>query len=451
MNLLQKYTVPGPRYTSYPTVPYWDLDRPTDESWENRMLKTFLKSNDEKGISIYIHLPYCESLCTYCACNKRITKNHHVEEPYIRTILTEWKKYIALFSTKPKLAELHLGGGTPTFFSPKNLKILLDEILSTVILMSDADLSFEGHPANTSNNHLETLYSIGFRRVSFGIQDFNEQVQQAIHRFQSFKDVEIATETARAKGYTSINYDLIYGLPFQTLASTISTIEDVIKLNPNRIAYYSYAHVPWVSPGQRMYTEIDLPSPELKRRMYETGRELLENAGYHEIGMDHFALESDPLMLAEKTGILNRNFMGYTTTQSELIIGLGASSISDCGTGYIQNEKNSEAYIALINNGEWAISRGHLLNREDQIIREHIKNLMCRFETSWECTRLQTDAWLEGLERIDELIADHLVIKEPYKLFVTEKGKNYIRNICMAFDARLWRNLPSTQLFSSTI
>jgi oxygen-independent coproporphyrinogen-3 oxidase len=331
------------------------------------------------------------------------------------------------------------------------LKILLDEILSTVILMSDADLSFEGHPANTSNNHLETLYSIGFRRVSFGIQDFNEQVQQAIHRFQSFKDVEIVTETARAKGYTSINYDLIYGLPFQTLASTISTIEDVIKLNPNRIAYYSYAHVPWVSPGQRMYTEIDLPSPELKRRMYETGRELLENAGYHEIGMDHFALESDPLMLAEKTGILNRNFMGYTTTQSELIIGLGASSISDCGTGYIQNEKNSEAYIALINNGEWAISRGHLLNREDQIIREHIKNLMCRFETSWECTRLQTDAWLEGLERIDELIADHLVIKEPYKLFVTEKGKNYIRNICMAFDARLWRNLPSTQLFSSTI
>jgi oxygen-independent coproporphyrinogen-3 oxidase len=451
MNLLQKYTVPGPRYTSYPTVPYWDLDRPTDESWENRMLKTFLKSNDEKGISIYIHLPYCESLCTYCACNKRITKNHHVEEPYIRTILTEWKKYIALFSTKPKLAELHLGGGTPTFFSPKNLKILLDEILSTVILMSDADLSFEGHPANTSNNHLETLYSIGFRRVSFGIQDFNEQVQQAIHRFQSFKDVEIVTETARAKGYTSINYDLIYGLPFQTLASTISTIEDVIKLNPNRIAYYSYAHVPWVSPGQHMYTEIDLPSPELKRRMYETGRELLENAGYHEIGMDHFALESDPLMLAEKTGILNRNFMGYTTTQSELIIGLGASSISDCGTGYIQNEKNSEAYIALINNGEWAISRGHLLNREDQIIREHIKNLMCRFETSWECTRLQTDAWLEGLERIDELIADHLVIKEPYKLFVTEKGKNYIRNICMAFDARLWRNLPSTQLFSSTI
>ena len=451
MNLLEKYAVPGPRYTSYPTVPYWDLDKPSDESWENRMLKTFQKSNDDKGISIYIHLPYCESLCTYCACNKRITKNHRVEEPYIQAIITEWKKYRSLFPTKPNLAELHLGGGTPTFFSPQNLKLMLDEILSTVIVMTDAEFSFEGHPANTSIEHLETLYSIGFRRVSFGIQDFNERVQQAIHRFQSFKEVEIITESACSIGYTSINYDLIYGLPFQTLASTISTIEDVIKLKPNRIAYYSYAHVPWVSAGQRMYTEADLPAPELKRTMYETGRNLLEKAGYYEIGMDHFAMENDLLLLTKKAGKLNRNFMGYTSTQSELIIGLGASSISDCGTGYIQNEKNSEAYIARINKGEWAISRGHLLNREDQIIREHIKNLMCRYETSWECTRLQTDAWFEGLERIDELIYDHLVIKEPYKLIVTEKGKNYIRNICMAFDARLWRSLPATQLFSSTI
>jgi oxygen-independent coproporphyrinogen-3 oxidase len=451
MNLLQKYAVPGPRYTSYPTVPYWDLGRPTDEDWESSLLKSFLKTNNEKGISIYIHLPYCESLCTYCACNKRITKNHRVEEPYINTLLKEWKKYLSIFSEKPKLAELHLGGGTPTFFSPLNLKFLLDEILTTVELKPDVELSFEGHPANTRKEHLETLYEIGFRRVSFGIQDFNDRVQHAIHRFQSFNEVELSTKIARKIGYTSVNYDLIYGLPFQKQDSIVNTIEDVILLRPDRIAYYSYAHVPWVSPGQRSYTEIDLPHSELKRNLYETGRIILENAGYHEIGMDNFALKNDPLMIAETSGNLHRNFMGYTTSQSELLIGLGASSISDCGKAYIQNEKSVEDYIARVNDKDWAFFRGHMLNREDQVIREHINNLMCRFETSWECTRMQTDAWFEGLGRIEEMIADHLLIKESHKLYVTEKGKRYLRNICMAFDARLWRNLPSTQLFSSTI
>ena len=451
IDLLRKYAVPGPRYTSYPTVPYWDSGRPEEESWENRSLQTYLRNNGENGISIYIHLPFCESLCTYCGCTTRITRNHLVERPYILAVLNEWSKYLDLFATTPRLAELHLGGGTPTFFSPENLKMLMDGILSTVVVTPEAEFSFEGHPANTSREHLETLYELGFRRVSFGIQDFDEKVQDAIHRFQSVNEVEFVTTIAREIGYTSINYDLIYGLPFQTLEGITSTIQEVIRLKPDRIAFYSYAHVPWIKPGQRKFTEEDLPNPDMKRALYETGREMLEQAGFKEVGMDHFALKNDPLMVAEVEGRLNRNFMGYTTTQSELLIGLGMSSISDCGTAYIQNDKKVEEYIARVNKNEWAFFRGHLLNREDKIIREHITNLMCRFQTDWSCTRLQTEAWYEGLERLGEMEADGLLIREPFKLIVTEKGKGFVRNICMAFDARLWRNLPSTQLFSSTI
>ncbi|MFM2286501.1 MAG: oxygen-independent coproporphyrinogen oxidase [Bacteroidota bacterium] len=450
-DLLRKYAVPGPRYTSYPTVPYWEPGRPADESWEQRATQAFLSTNGENGISLYIHLPYCESLCTYCGCTTRITRNHLVERPYIMALLNEWSKYLDVFGVTPRLAELHLGGGTPTFFSPENLKLLLDGILATVVITPDAEFSFEGHPANTSREHLETLYALGFRRVSFGIQDFDEKVQDAIHRFQTVEEVAFVTSTAREIGYTSINYDLIYGLPFQTLSGIVKTINEVIQLQPDRIAFYSYAHVPWLKPGQRKFTEMDLPEPDTKRALYETGREMLEGAGFKEVGMDHFALANDPLMIAEAEGRLNRNFMGYTTTQSELLIGLGASAISDCGTAYVQNEKTVEDYIAKANKNEWAYFRGHLLNREDRILREHITNLMCRFETDWSCTRLQTESWYEGLERLEEMEADGLLVKAPYKLTVTEKGKGYVRNICMAFDARLWRNLPSTQLFSSTI
>lgn len=451
IELIRKYAVAGPRYTSYPTVPYWDSGRPDDQHWEDQCQQTFLRTNDSSGISLYIHLPFCESLCTYCGCNTRITVNHQVELPYITSILTEWSKYLDLFGSTPRIAEIHLGGGTPTFFSPENLRILIEGILSTAIATPNANFSFEGHPSNTTKEHLQTLFDLGFTRVSYGVQDFDLKVQDAIHRFQSVDEVKNVTILAREIGYTSVNYDLVYGLPFQTLKGVEETVSEVIKLRPDRIAFYSYAHVPWLKPGQRKYTEADLPASALKRSMYEKGLEMLEQAGYKEIGMDHFALPGDALVLAEETGTLNRNFMGYTTLQTELLIGLGTSAISDCGTAYIQNVKTVEGYNQQVENAAWPYFRGHLLNVEDRVIRTHISNLMCRFTTDWSDEELQTDAWYEGLERISEFIQDGLLVQEPFKLTVTEKGKSVVRNICMAFDARLWRNLPSSQLFSSTV
>ncbi|MCB0819068.1 MAG: oxygen-independent coproporphyrinogen III oxidase [Bacteroidetes bacterium] len=448
--LQDKYTVPGPRYTSYPTVPYWDEEKPDESSWISRAKQTFHLSNNTEGISLYIHLPFCESLCTYCGCNTRITRNHLVEMPYIMHLIDEWCMYLDLFGESPRISEIHLGGGTPTFFSAVNLDVLLTSIISSASLTADARLSFEGHPGNTSREHLQTLYDLGFKRLSFGIQDFDLKVQDAIHRFQTVEEVRNVTELAREIGYTSVNYDLVYGLPFQTEAGILNTIHEVIGLRPDRIAFYSYAHVPWVKPGQRKFTEMDLPEANLKRKMYELGRNMFEDAGYSEVGMDHFALPGDELLIAAKQGKLHRNFMGYTAGKTSLLIGLGASSISDCGTAYVQNPKHVEDYYAAVKTGHFPFVKGHLLNHEDLILRGHITKLMCNFSTSWKNPEQQCEALFEGIEKLDELENDGLLIRKPYSLEVLPPGRNFIRNICMALDARLRRKKPQTQIFSST-
>lgn len=449
--LISKYNVPAPRYTSYPTVPYWDEKKPSQEDWLHAMKSTFLQVNKDEGICLYIHLPFCESLCTYCGCNTRITINHKVEDPYISALLKEWKLYIQTFPQTPRIAEIHLGGGTPTFFSPENLKKLLDGILKDATLIDDAQLSFEAHPANTSELHLRVLHQLGFRRISLGIQDFNPLVQEIINRKQSEEQVKNITDLARTIGYTSVNYDLIYGLPMQTKASVEETVQKVIALRPDRIAFYAYAHVPWIKPGQRKYSEADLPKKEEKLELYNTGRSLFEKAGYNEIGMDHFALAGDELLIAEKENRLHRNFMGYTTSKSKLLIGLGASSISDCWTGFIQNYKLVEDYLKATEKGEFPFFKGHLLSKEDLILRKHILNLMCRMESNWESESDQCQELYQGLERMQEAINDGLVRSEPFRLKVTPKGKPFLRNICMALDARLHKKQPLQQIFSSSI
>ncbi|MDP6909460.1 MAG: radical SAM protein, partial [Flavobacteriales bacterium] len=244
-NLIRKYNIPGPRYTSYPTVPYWDEGTFNPEKWKQHVQESAAASNATEGISIYIHLPYCESLCTYCGCNKRITKNHGVEEPYIEAVLKEWKMYQELIGQTPRISEVHLGGGTPTFFSSANLIMLMNGLSENAIITPDADLSFEAHPNNTTREHLEELYNLGFRRLSLGVQDFNLDVQTAIHRIQPYKKVVETVGQARSVGYNSINFDLIYGLPKQTLPIIKDTVNKVLDLMPERIAFYSYAHVPW--------------------------------------------------------------------------------------------------------------------------------------------------------------------------------------------------------------
>lgn len=446
--LIKKYAVPVPRYTSYPTVPYWDKTIFEKERWKRSVQFAFNETNTTDGLSIYIHLPFCESLCTYCGCNTRITKNHQVEEPYIKAVLSEWAMYRDIFRTRPLIKEIHLGGGTPTFFSPENLKTLIYGILNDAEVHKDAYFSFEAHPGNTSTGHLQTLYDLGFRRLSLGIQDFDPLVQLTINRVQSFEQVKEVTQQARKIGYTSINFDLIYGLPKQTLDGLENTLKLVRQLKPDRIAFYSYAHVPWIKPGQRLFTENDLPGPELKSELYELGRAQFAAAGYHEIGMDHFALDTDSLFEAAQNGSLHRNFMGYTEQYTQLSIGLGASSISDTWFAFAQNEKNVEAYIKLINEGELPVVKGHFLTLDDRIIRRHILDLMCGHQSCWNLHTEPSEGLLAGLERMQQLADDGLVELNSWCITVTPIGKRFLRNICMALDARLWADKPATQLFS---
>ena len=443
--LIQKYNVAAPRYTSYPTVPYWDHESFSAAKWVEVISTTHNTFADE-GISLYIHLPYCESLCTYCGCNTRITKNHGVEEPYITALLKEWAMYCDILGSKPKIRELHLGGGTPTFFSAENLGALISHILDNADLAPHAQLSFEAHPANTTREHLTILYALGFRRLSLGIQDFDPKVQLLINRFQTPEQVEMVTSEARLIGYNSINFDLIYGLPAQNLQGLTDTINAVIRLSPDRIAYYSYAHVPWLKPGQRHFTEKDLPVGDEKFALYEKGRELLIDAGYQDVGMDHFALKSDSLYQASQAKLLHRNFMGYTDQHTHLLIGLGVSSISDGWTGFAQNPKTVEAYLKKIGAGMFPVEKGHILTDEDLENRQHILNMMCR-----ETTVFENGIPAPVKERLLPLLKDGLVFFDDTTIELTPLGKSYIRNVCMAFDERLWAKQAEKHLFSSSI
>jgi oxygen-independent coproporphyrinogen-3 oxidase len=449
-SLTKKYNIPGPRYTSYPTVPYWEDTFDVTE-WENTFTVAYQKMKNE-GLSIYIHLPFCESLCTFCGCHKRITKNHAVESPYIQAVLKEWNLYCRLLKEKPLIKEIHLGGGTPTFFSPENLKSLINGIFSSSQKNSNCEMSFEGHPNNTTKEHLEQLYELGFRRVSFGVQDYSPKVQQAIHRIQPFSQVAKVTAWARDIGYTSVSHDIIFGLPFQQIDDVVDTIEKTKTLLPDRIAFYSYAHVPWIKGnGQRGFKDEDIPKDDEKRNLYEVGKTLLQRNGYVEIGMDHFALKTDSLYDASISGNLHRNFMGYTTTQTKMTIGLGASAIGDCWYGFAQNVKSIEEYYQLLDEDKLPLVKGHILTAEDLIIRQHIQNLMCRFETSWEDEASYFEEIPLVLSELEEMKNDGLVTIERTSVKVTTLGRAFIRNICMAFDLRLKRKSSQTSLFSMTI
>lgn len=450
--LIEKYNIPGPRYTSYPTVPYWDDQKFSLKQYKDTLIYSFKESNQEQGISLYIHLPFCESLCTFCGCNKRITRNHGVEVPYIESVLKEWKLYQDLLDEKPVIKELHLGGGTPTFFSSENLEILLNGVFRNAIKAENAELSFEGHPNNTNREHLKTLASFGFKRVSYGVQDYNEKVQKAIHRIQSFEQVKNATISARELGYESVGHDIIFGLPFQEEMHIVETLSKTIELMPDRIAFYSYAHVPWIKGnGQRGFKDEDLPGAAEKRRQYETGKKMLHRAGYVEIGMDHFALPSDSLSKSVENKSIHRNFMGYTSSKTQLMIGLGVSAIGDSWYGFGQNVKAVEEYQNLLENDILPIFRGHILTEEDLKIREHILNIMCQLKTILPKDEMRFEAYKKMRTGLEEMEADNLVTWKDNELLVTEKGRAFCRNIAMAFDLRLQRNKPEQRLFSMTI
>jgi oxygen-independent coproporphyrinogen-3 oxidase len=448
--LIKKYDVPVPRYTSYPTVPYWDIQRFNTEKWISAVKRSFSESNDSKGISLYIHLPFCESLCTYCACNTRITKNHQVEIHYTRALLKEWELYKKIFERTPQIRQLHLGGGTPTFFSPQNLKWLVSYVLEGTKIHEDFEFSFEGHPNNTSFEHLKTLYDLGFRRVSFGVQDLDEKVQRTINRIQPFENLEHVTKASREIGYQSISYDLIYGLPYQTNATIANTIQKVLSLRPDRVSFYSYAHVPWMRPGQRGYEDADLPSDVSKRQLYETGRSMLNADGYEDIGMDHFALPHDSMFKAQGLGKLHRNFMGYTTLDTDLLIGLGCSAISDAKYAYAQNEKKVEAYAQTISENSLAVLKGHLQAEEDLLLKTCILEVACQGKISVETLdRVSNDSIRKALNTFQ---AEGILKHNNGGFQVTHLGRAFVRNICNAFDLRQHLNSRDTNnLFSRAI
>lgn len=450
--LIKKYNVPGPRYTSYPTVPFWDKNPMSSVEWIGTVERNH-KAFSTDSISLYIHLPFCESLCTFCGCHKRITKNHSVEAPYIDTVLKEWDLYLKDLQFAPNIKELHFGGGTPTFFKPDELIRLCNGLFKKQSVDPSAtEIGFEAHPNNTSEEHLRKLHKFGFRRVSFGIQDYSPVVQKAINRIQTFESVKKVHQLARAIGYSSISHDLVFGLPKQTLKDIIDTVQKTLTLMPDRISLYSYAHVPWIKGvGQRGFDENDLPRDEEKRALYEKAKEMLESAGYLEIGMDHFALEHDDLAKAFKAKKLHRNFMGYTTQETPFLLGLGMSAISDSWFGFAQNEKSVEEYTLKVNKGTIPIFRGHILSELDLEIRRYILDLMCHFETRFKAdSKFNTEHELIR-ERLTPMIQDGLVEIQGNVVKVTKNGIPFVRNCCMAFDLDLAGTEMRENLFSKTV
>jgi oxygen-independent coproporphyrinogen-3 oxidase len=447
-DLLAKYDIPGPRYTSYPTVPYWEKS-PTQEEWFQHVEGAIARSKAAgQGGALYVHIPFCRSLCHYCGCNTFISRDTSVSEPYIETLLAEWQLYVKRLG-KVRIDEVHFGGGTPTYFSPEQLDHLLEGLFDFCEIPADAELGIEADPRVTTRAQLEVLAKHGFKRLSLGIQDFDEAVQHAVNRHQTVEQVREVTENARALGFTSINYDLIYGLPKQTPQSVKNTVNSVRALRPDRIAFYGYAHVPWMKTFQRKFKDSDVPAGAEKRELYECGRGLLLDSEYKEIGLDHFALESDGLWKAYAEGRMHRNFMGYTDRSTMPLFALGCSAIGDTWTAFAQNAKTVPEYQALVAKGQLPIVKGHLLDAEDLVLRRHILDVMTRFETSWEGT--PTPYFAEVAGKLGELARDGLVEVKGSSIKVTTAGQPFVRNVCMALDARLARQAPDRPLFSKTI
>ncbi|MBX3022663.1 MAG: oxygen-independent coproporphyrinogen III oxidase [Bdellovibrionales bacterium] len=445
--LLKKYDVPVPRYTSYPTVPYWN-DSPTTEEWLQSLERTLAKP--ETSWSLYLHIPFCETLCTFCGCNTLITKSHDREHPYVQILLKEFSLYLTRlpeFARKP-LRQMHLGGGTPTFLSAANLDALMQGFLSQVTIDKDKfDGSLEVDPRRTNAEQLQVLYKHGFRRVSMGVQDFDPEVQRLVNRIQPFEQTRDLTAAARAMGYESVNYDLIYGLPKQQLSSFSDSIERTIQLRPDRIALYSFALVPWIKPQQRLFKDSDLPVGADKRALYEMSYKKLTAAGYIEIGMDHFALPEEALSVAQKQKTLHRNFMGYTERRTDILLGLGVSSISETPDCFHQNEKVLPMYEKKVNEGIVPTLRGHKLTEQDRAHREQILRFMTlgSVELSDEAQANDVRSFLE------DMIKDGLVTLNGRTLSITEAGRPFLRNACVAMDQRLREQKPATKVFSQAL
>ena len=447
--LINKYNVSGPRYTSYPTA------LSLNEGYDKHDLISAVESSQSRALSLYVHIPFCSQLCYYCGCNKIITRHQSKADTYIDFLAKEIAAQAPLFKHY-SVEQLHLGGGTPTFLTPQQMKRLIALLEQHFNFTSTTERGIEVDPRSLAENMLVDLRMLGFNRVSFGIQDFNDDVQLAVNRPQHADTVKQLITQARELGFKSINADMIYGLPLQTPESFKQTIEQLIELSPDRVSVFNYAHLPERFAAQRKIKEHDLPNAHDKLTMFKNTLEQMTQAGYQFIGMDHFAKADNELAIAQNEGQLHRNFQGYTTHGNCDLLGLGASSISQIGTAILQNKKELKHYYHSIETQSGcALSKGMHLTHDDVIRADAIKQLICQFELNIEefakKYHIEFDTYFaEALVSLKPLIDDNMVIIENNHVSVTSRGNLFIRIICMCFDAHLQNKINATR-FSRVI
>lgn len=445
-----KYSKPGPRYTSYPTALEF-----SDEFSYDEYTKRLRNSDKNRPLSLYFHLPFCRSACYFCGCNVIYTSKSDKMARYLDYIDKELDILSAVLDTNRKVTQMHFGGGTPTFYSASELNRLIKSIKRHFKNWSDdAEISCEIDPRFLNEEQLDVLTTHGFNRVSFGVQDFDEKVQKEIHRIQPFEMTKNAVDMARAKGIISVNTDLIYGLPFQSLESFKNTLDLGLKLNPDRFAVFNYAHVPWIKKSMRKFDESTLPSPKVKLEILKYTMEFLTSNGYKMIGMDHYAKPSDELFHALKSGTLHRNFQGYTTKGGADLIGIGLTSIGEGEDYYAQNFKDMDGYEKAIDEGRLPNFKGVMLSEEDKLRKAVIMDLMANFALDIKAieTKFNIDFWEHFKDELNELeeLKDFIEIS-PQKIKVNETGTLLIRNIAMCFDEYMVKFKDVKNSFSKTV
>ncbi|MCZ6819980.1 MAG: oxygen-independent coproporphyrinogen III oxidase [Calditrichaeota bacterium] len=455
LEMLKRYDKPGPRYTSYPTAPKFTTGFDAAE-FEAEIERTN-QSDRSTDLSLYFHLPFCDTLCYFCGCTMIITRNRDRIDEYLGYIIKEIELVAGRIKQGRKVAQLHWGGGTPTYLDPEQIRRLFSAIRENFEFQPDAEIGVEIDPRGMTEEHLDALKDAGFNRASMGVQDFDLKVQQAINRLQSEELTRWAFDGLRARGFESINLDLIYGLPHQTVCSFEKTLERIISISPDRLAVFNYAHVPWMKKHQGVIREESLPGPEEKLNILKATIERLTSEGYTYIGMDHFAKPDDSLTQALHEKKLYRNFQGYSTKSGCDLYALGMSSISQLKDVYAQNVKDIPTYYEAIDAGRFATERGYRLTADDHIRRFMITRLMCDFELRKQDVEKRfgiafDDYFAEALVKLEPMILDGLVEIPNGAIHVTEMGQLLVRNIAMVFDKYLGEmEKKNTPMFSKTV
>ncbi len=453
MELMRRLDKNGPRYTSYPTADRF-VESFNADSYGLWVAKREIGAAD-RALSLYIHIPFCNTLCFYCACNKVITKDKSKAAEYVRYLIKEMAMQAMLLGPDQVIEQLHFGGGTPTFLSDGEIRLVMAAIRQHFSLVEDGEYSIEIDPRKVSDETIALLGEVGFNRISIGVQDFDDEVQRAVNRIQSEEETLRVIEAARANGFKSVSIDLIYGLPKQTLKGFGVTLDRVIAVNPDRLSIYNYAHMPTIFKPQRRIHEEDLPAPQVKLDILDMAIKKLTNAGYVYIGMDHFAKPEDELAVAQRQGRLHRNFQGYSTHSDCDLVALGLSAIGKIGPTYSQNYRELEPYYDALDRDVLPIMRGMELNADDLVRRAIIQALMCHFELAKDTFsseyRIDFDAYFATeLEELREHEREGLLVISPQTIKVTPKGRMLIRNICMVFDKYL-RTRQEHALYSKVI